>query len=132
SLSEEQELAAIGQEDWKPVALLSIEFRHRHRLSPGGGHAEQWIYAGWRKQDDTVRVPGSAAARLCRCQCLGGSTANVDPLQFAIGKEADGLAVGRPEGIVRALSSGQRLRGGRGHAPHPEAGCAVAGSDEDY
>ena len=87
------------------VAAVRVEFGDGNGFTTRLGDAMQGCVVGRRKDNGAVPVPGSAfsVARVTqyeRCAPLGA-----DRLEFLVGEEADGSAIGRPERIGGTLGS---------------------------
>src|SRR5689334_1074680 len=78
-----------------------------------------------RKEDHTVTAPTPATKSGSVAERLRTPARQLNPLQLPSRAEADRAAVGRPEGILRVLRVGQRLRFRRPNRAHPELAFAV-------
>ena len=67
---------------------------------PGGRHAEQGARRRRRKEDDAVRIPRPAAAVRAGASVCGAPPPRSSRFSCALGEEANGPAVGRPERIT--------------------------------
>jgi hypothetical protein len=85
------------------------------------GNAQQRPRIRSGKEDRSVGIPCTAASSLAVGNGLRRTASDCDAFQLAAGKEANGSAIGRPEGILRVFGSRKRLRGGGIERAHPQS-----------
>src|SRR5579884_3208458 len=81
------------------------------------------------EKNDTTGVPASTVLRRIRKHSRLPSS-HVNALQLSVGEEPDRLTVRRPERILGALSTGDRLGIGAIERAEPESWASVVGRDE--
>src|SRR5262249_21919356 len=125
-----EELPAIGKELRKPVTGLPIdELCDGNRFASGGRNTENRTTSRRGEDDDSIGVPGPATKTSYR-QRLRSSGANIDSFYSAFRGKRNGLVVGRPERISRAVGARQRLSRRGSNGPQPKPGLAVLGGHE--
>src|SRR5436309_13990559 len=99
---EKDEVPPVGQEARPDVlVLMRTEFRGGRDSAADRRHTLDYIVLIACKQDDTIRVPGSASRTGCVGEDLGRAPEGFDPFELPLREEADRGAVGRPEKLQR-------------------------------
>src|SRR4030095_144074 len=106
-----------------------VNFGNRDGRTAAGRNAIQRSLPAWFEDDGTVCAPGAAARP---DQAIGdgdrGACRNLHDFQLALGEEAEGLAVGRPEREPPSLRAAERPRAQFVETAQPEL---VAGAEDE-
>ena len=77
-------------------------------------------------------VPAASQCTRSITERLRQPSGSLDLFEFAVGEKRDETAVGRPEGIGRAIGTAQQLARERVQRAHPEASPGFRPRDESY
>src|SRR5262245_6664072 len=115
-------MASVGQKFRPPMARGSwlIDLSYGLQLPVQDTDAHEGPEARRSKHNHAVPIPGSAAASRRIRQRLWRTTSKIDAVELARRKVANRPAVGRPEGILRAIGSGEWLRVNLVQRSHPQ------------
>ncbi len=130
---EVDEVAAIRQEDRPAVVALApglVEVRdHLVGAAARRDPVDRRGRRG-REEDHPGAAPGAAAAVVGAGERLRRTAREIHPHELAVGEEAEGAAVGRPEREPGALGAGKGPGLQRGERAHPDLAPALRAGDE--
>ena len=110
---QEKEVRPVREEEREPVrvvAALGVQFRELLHLPAVRGHGRERTARRRREHDDALRAPGPALWKVRRrAQDRRRSARGVDLLELLVRAEGDEPAVGRPERVLGAVGSRERL-----------------------
>src|ERR1017187_6638997 len=121
----EQEMVAIGEKHGPAVGLIFLDpdakCDRRHPRSVGINALKRTLGIGGI-DDYTLASPTAATSSEGGGEHLWRSAGDRHLLQLAVGEKSDVGAIGRPEGITRALRAGQQHNARRANSLHVEHG----------
>ena len=114
-------MLSVRQHEWRAMIVLSgLETSQDRGLTAARRYARERTRRPRREQNRAVRRARRRPVRSARRQGWRPPAVDVKALQFVVGKEANGLAIRRPEGKRRAFGARKRAARRRAQRPQPQ------------